>query len=190
MKLYNIQNNLEFRNNKSILNLNIKKLSAQVWSMDFIASVIVFFSVVVLVIFAWNYTVGQNQEQLSFNAIENTALSASDTLLRTPGLPEDWTEVNVVTLGLASMDNVLNTTKVGRFLNLADDKVKTLLGISNFEFYFELRYLNSSVIPWNSTQNITKGTYPTQNSKIIIPVERYVLYNNLPSKMGFLLWKT
>lgn len=164
------------------------RMKAQVWTADFIISVIIFFTMVVLMIFSWNYTNQQNTYQQYFNDIENNALSVSDALIRVPGIPEDWNETNVISLGLASSDNVLGRTKITRFINLANDKTKNLLGIGNFEFYFELRYLNNTAIPLNSTANITKGLYPFANASIIVPVERYVLYESTPSKMEFFLW--
>jgi len=165
-----------------------RRKRGQVWSADFIASMIVFFTAVAIIIFAWNYIIGQNQEQLSLNEIENTALSASDSLIRSPGIPYDWDETSVTTLGIAEQENVLNTTKASMFLDMDELKIKSLLGISNFEFYWELAYLNGSLIQDASGQDMKKGAEPAANSRIVVPVQRLVVYDGLPAKMAFLLW--
>jgi len=155
------------------------------WSIDFVISAVIFLLVIVLVIFAWNYTNSQVAEQIEFNEIESTALTVSDSLIRTSGIPADWNQTNVNVIGLAIEDNILNDTKASRFVNLSYADARVLL-VGKYNFYFELDHINGTIIVYNGT-NMTAGIYPA-NSAIIVPVERYVLYQNKPARMKFIVW--
>ncbi|MCX6814919.1 MAG: hypothetical protein NTY20_04710 [Candidatus Aenigmarchaeota archaeon] len=160
---------------------------SQAWSMDFAASVVIFVTALILIIFALNYTIYQNQQQINFNMMENTAMTVSDSLVRQPGIPRDWNSTNVTTIGLASQENVLNETKLSEFLNMNDNTIKSLLGIANYEFYFEVRYPNGTLASLPGGAQITKGGYPS-DARIIIPVERHALYMEKPARMVLILW--
>ena len=107
-------------------------LRGQVWSMDFVASVTVFFLVLTVLFFTWEYTTFQNTDQMIFNEMENKALMLSDPLIRTRGLPEYWNDSNVEILGLASEENVLNESKLLILVGMDYGNVKSLLGISSY----------------------------------------------------------
>lgn len=164
-------------------------MKAQIWSADFILSAVIFFVALVMIIFAWNTTSEQISAQSVTADIENMALFISDSLIRTSGLPADWNSTNVQVIGLVSEENVLNNTKVNRFINLSYETSKNLLGTGGHEFYFRLNHLNDSIVQNEYGQNITAGSYPAQNASLVIPVERYVLYNRDIKKLSFVLWK-
>ena len=161
---------------------------AQTWSIDFAASVVIFMTVLILVMFALNYTLYQNQQQADFNMMENAAMAASDSMVRQPGIPAGWNRTTVTTLGLASQENVLNETKLGEFMAMDDNAIKGLLGIANYGFYFEVRYPNGTLASLPGGGQISKGVYPSAAS-IVIPVERYALYMEKPASMVLILWK-
>ncbi|MBI4020336.1 MAG: hypothetical protein HY367_03305 [Candidatus Aenigmarchaeota archaeon] len=163
-------------------------MKAQVWSIDFVVSVIVFFIAVSLTVFAWDYSISQNQAQASFSNAESITLSVTDALIRTKGIPEDWDDSNVRSVGLASAENIVDQEKVEEFLDLDYNTSKERLGISRYEYHFELRYANNSVIQLPGGDNITKGIQPF-NASLVIPAERYVLYNTKISRLQFILWQ-
>jgi hypothetical protein len=160
---------------------------AQAWSMDFAASVVIFMTVLILVMFALNYTLSQNQQQADFNLMENAAMSASDSIVRHPGIPADWNSTTVTTIGLASEENVLNESKLAEFMAMDDSAIKSLLGIANYEFYFEVRYPNGTLASLPGGGQISKGSHPSEAS-MVIPVERYALYMEKPASMVLILW--
>jgi hypothetical protein len=160
---------------------------AQAWSMDFAASVVIFITALILVIFALNYTLNQNQQQVSFNVMENTAMSVSDSLVRQPGIPANWTNTTVTTIGLASQENILNESKLSEFMKMNENAIKGLLGIANYEFYFEVRYPNGTLATLPGGSQISKGSYPS-GAGIVIPIERHALYMEKPARMVFILW--
>jgi hypothetical protein len=84
-------------------------------------------------------------DQVNFNILQNDVMVISDSLLRVPGMPEDWNRTNVRVLGLASEENVLNQTKVHNFVSMDYNKIRALLGIPNYDFYFQLTYSNDTI---------------------------------------------
>ncbi len=165
-------------------------MRAQIWSIDFAVSILIFMSVIILVFFTWSYTSTQSSEQVEINNMQTSALLISDSLIRVEGLPRDWNATNVKVIGIASRnENVLNKTKVDRFLNLSYSKARGLLGIGAYEFYFELSYMNHTIMKNQDGNNITKGNYPDSSASIIVPAERYVLYNGKIARLKFWLWR-
>ena len=163
-------------------------MKGQMWSMDFAVSIVIFVLMVGIVIFAWNYAIQNSADQVNLNILENDVIMISDTLVRVPGMPEDWNESSVRVIGLAEEENVLNRTKVLQFVSMGYNQIKILLGIANREFYFEMRYPNNTVMDIGGT-SLNKGIDPFgQDSSVVVPVERYVILNGNIAKMEFFLW--
>ena len=160
---------------------------AQVWSMDFAASLVIFTTALAVLLFAWIYVASQNEQQTMFIQMESAAMSASDSLIRQPGIPEGWTASSVTAIGLASQENILNATKVGYFLGMENDTIKSLLGVGNYDFYFEVRYTNGTLAQLPNGDSVAKGNYP-QNASIAVPSERYVIYMDKIARMKFVIW--
>ena len=152
----------------------------QVWSLDMITSIVIFLLVLIPLFFIWTYMNMQSQQQIFFDDVENLALSVSDALIRTKGLPEYWDEADVNVIGLASEENVLNATKVSYFLSMASsdyNRTRTLL-TGGYDFFFNLTDLNG-------TSYGIAGSKPAD--KMLIPVERYCLYNERITKLELAL---
>jgi len=163
-------------------------MKAQIWSLDFAVSIVIFAFVVGIVIFAWNYATRSSMDQVNLNILENDVLMISDSLIRVPGLPEDWNASNVRVIGLAREESVLNKTKVIQFTDMDYDLIKQLFGIGNYEFYFEMRYPNNTVMEINGSV-LTKGIDPVgEDTRIVVPIERYVILEGNIAKMEFFLW--
>ena len=163
-------------------------MRGQVWSADLVLSSVIFFVAMVMLIFTWNYTSEQINTQASVAEVEGVALFISDSLIRTPGLPDDWNTTNVQVIGLASKENIINKTKINRFISLDYETSKNLLGTGGHEFYFSLNHINNTVVKNEYGQNITAGTYPASNASLVMPIERYVLYDRDTKKLSFMLW--
>jgi hypothetical protein len=163
-------------------------MKGQIWSADFLLSAVIFFVALAILVFTWNTTTEQISDQTVVADIENTGLFISDSLIRTSGLPADWNSTNVRVIGLVSEENVLDNTKLNRFINLSYATSKDLLGTGGHEFYFSLNHINGTPVQNEYGQNITAGIYPFQNATLVIPVERYVLYNREIKKLSFALW--
>ncbi len=115
----------------------IKGKIGQAWYMDFVVAVIVF-SIMIVIYFI--YLPNVNNQEL--NAMDDIYLDSQFIVesLMTPGLPYNWTAVDVIKIGVVSNGSYLNETLVGRFKNFANadyDSAKNLLGIrSEFVVFF------------------------------------------------------
>jgi len=161
----------------------------QVWSFDFAVSVVIFFTVVSMVLFSWNYIGAKHVEQMIFNEMESVTVGISDSLIRTTGYPEEWNKTNVQIIGLADEENILNQTKIQYFVNMSYDSIRATLGIMNYNFYLGIRYLNDTIIEMDGT-DLEVGEHPASysNSTMIVPIERYMLFDHKVASLMFILW--
>jgi hypothetical protein len=158
---------------------------AQIWTLDFSISILIFISAMIAVLFAWNYVSSGYQENQELREMQLKVLTISDSLIRTPGLPDDWDSDSVEVIGLAGEENVLDPLKVREFVNMSDanySRVKALLDISLYDFYFEVEDLNGTV-----HENTTFPMSPS--TTLVVPTERYSLYNDRIVKVRFVLWE-
>ena len=89
--------------------------------------------------------------------METSAITISDLLVKTQGVPADWDRNNpssVLVTGLASFPNVLSEDKVSEFTALDYDDVKSLLGVDG-EFLFQIEDLNGTVLHQLGDSNAT-----------------------------------
>jgi len=156
----------------------IRGKKGQIWSLDFITSVVIFLVVLMPLFFVWSYVNIQNQQQLLFDEVESLVLYVSDSLIRTKGSPEGWNTANVEIIGLASGENVLNATKVSYLLSMGNDeynRTRTLLA-GGYDFFFGLTDINGTSLG-------TIGNKP--ESRMVVPIERYCLLNGRIVKLEF-----
>lgn len=162
-------------------------MRAQMWSMDFVISAVMFFVSVVLILFAWNYVTTENYEQMVFNDMQNTGLIVSDVLVRTEGSPPDW-NTTALAIGLASDDNVIDENKLRNFMDyMSYNESKRIMGIRNFEYYFTMKNLDNITIQMDG-KNIEKGYPPSIDVNTIVPIQRYALFQEKIAKIEFTLW--
>lgn len=157
-----------------------KNRKAQVWSLDFITSVVIFLVVLIPLFFIWNYVNIQNQQQILFDEVETLTLSISDSLIRTEGFPKGWNNTSVNIIGLSLEENTLNTTKVSYFLTMGNNeynRTRTIL-TGGYDFFFNLTDINGS------SYGII-GSKP--QDRMMVPIERYCLYNERIAKLEFAL---
>lgn len=160
-------------------------MKGQIWSADFVASAVIFFTVLFLVIFVWNYSNVQSAESLELKQIQTTAIETSDSMIRTGGLPDNWDSSNVRVIGLADDENILNKAKVISFINVPYSQARALL-TGKYNFYFELTYVNGTIIK-DSGNNLTAGLQPL-NERFVVPIDRYVVYEDKPARMRLIVW--
>lgn len=159
-------------------------MKAQVWSLDFALSLMIFMTSLFAVIFAWNYISVNAMENQEMKELQVMALALSDSLIRSKGIPVDWNESGVEVIGLAEDENVLNITKVGFFVNMSvtdNDRLKGLMDIGFYGFYFEVRDINGTVYA-NTTTPVST------TSPIVVPIERYAMYDERIVKVRFIIW--
>jgi len=152
--------------------------TGQVWSLDFIISIVIFLSALMPLLFLWSYVNAQQQQQILFDETENIALAVSDALLRTEGMPSSWNTTDVSVIGLASEENILNATKVSYLLAMGSsdyNRTRTILS-GGYDFFLNITDLNG-------TSYGIIGSKPA--NRMVIPVERYGIYNERIVKLEF-----
>jgi len=155
-------------------------MKGQIWSLDFITSIVIFLAVLIPLFFVWSYVNMQNQSQILFNEVESLTLSVSDSLIRTKGSPEGWDNASVESIGLASEENILNSTKVSSFLFMGNNEYNRTRAIltGGYEFFFNLTDINGTSIG-------SIGSKP--GNRMYVPIERYCLHNGRIAKLEFAL---
>jgi hypothetical protein len=151
-------------------NTKYKNRKGQIWSLDFITSVIIFLIVLIPLLFVWTYVNIQNQQQILFDEVETLTLFISDSLIRTEGYPEGWDTVNVEQIGLASEENALNATKVSYFISMGNseyNRTRTIL-TGGYDFFFNMTDINGTSIG-------LIGSKPAD--RMTVPIERYCMHN-------------
>ena len=149
--------------------------------IDFFLAVVILIFIIGFYISTWGSTIIAIQMKSDRTEMENIIFGISDLLIKSEGLPGDWNESNVIVIGLAKEDHVLDENKVSSFVTLPIDKTKKLLGIVNFNFFFRLKNIDGTILE-------DYGNYPIDAEEVIVS-RRLVLYNNEIINMEFGLWK-
>ena len=163
-------------------------MKAQVWSVDVAFSMIIFVTALAFILFSI-YTM--NDILFSGNDIgemNSAAIRISDSLVRLPGVPENWTATNIMVLGLARDDNVLDVVKVSRMIDLDYQTLRLSTGSGRYNIYIELDYINGSIVRDIYGRNVTAGIKPMQNSTHVSFSERYAVYGDSITKLRVFIW--
>ncbi|MBL7160916.1 MAG: hypothetical protein ISS93_03660 [Candidatus Aenigmarchaeota archaeon] len=163
-------------------------MKAQIWSLDLIISVVIFTTMIALFFFTFNTLSADAEEHNSLSKMQDISLEVTEALIRTSGLPSDWNNETVQVIGFAVNENVLDGDKVLYFVNTTIDynRSKVLMGIGNYEYYFQIDHPNGTVVELSGL-NLIKGVdYAT--AKTIVRVERFVVLSGL-KKLKFTLWR-
>ncbi len=153
-------------------------MKGQIWSLDFISSLTIFLLVLSSLFMAWNFLSVQAQEQNALERIELLGLEVSDSILRTPGIPENWNSSNVEVIGLAYSDNIIDPDKLSNLNSTPYDQTRILMTMG-YDFYLKIEDLNGTVY-------LEKGSI--NQDRTVVPVERYANYNDRIVKLRLVLW--
>ncbi|MFH1056274.1 MAG: hypothetical protein V1717_00535 [Candidatus Micrarchaeota archaeon] len=153
---------------------------SQVFALDLIIALVVFLSVIG-VFTAWRDSL--NSRNVQAEEFQRASLKASEAafiLLETPGDPLGWNASNVKQVGLALERNVVGRKRLANFLNLTYANATKLLGVGAYDFYFELRFLNGTLVGVNESGIIANASLGNlyDNYSLQVPLRKPVLYNN------------
>lgn len=154
-----------------------RKKTGQLFSYDFVISATVFLFFFSTFFFVWDYLNKQIAAQSELKDIQERAALLSDVLVRTGGYPKNWTPANVETIGLAmSEENVLDPGRLSALNATGYSTARDVMGLGQmYGLHLQL----------NDTQNntiFTYGQYPA-SPKAVVPINRYVLYDNSTSRL-------
>lgn len=134
------------------------KVRAQVFTLDAVFGAVLFLVALVTVLYLWDTTITGVQRSEDFYEMDSLASSAAERLVRTPGVPYNWTRDDVKVYGLVDArgifgsvrqeDRVVDADKLLEFVWTFRNKYQTvrnsLIGTGKYHVYLELSCLNES----------------------------------------------
>ncbi|MFH8080706.1 MAG: hypothetical protein QXO84_02385 [Candidatus Aenigmatarchaeota archaeon] len=134
---------------------------AQIFSSDFIFASFIFILAISITYYLWMIKMSDLEEEKSLNKITDHARIVSNVWMR-EGIPKYWNDENVIDLGLHD-DGRLNETKMNYLKNLSYSKVKSMLGLNEYEFFLRIY----------DVENRTKFEFgKLEKSKMMVKVKR------------------
>jgi len=109
---------------------------AQIISSDFIVALSVFLIIIAIIYSLWITKSYSIEEERRIASLGDSAILASNILMR-EGNPKYWNQTNVIDLGLQN-NNRLNQTKIEMLNDIGYKKVKSMLGLQNYEFFMNI----------------------------------------------------
>lgn len=160
------------------------KKKAQVWTLDFIAGLLIFIVIIFIVIATLrNYV--NNDDDYADIVRESDHISS---MLVGDGFPSDWNSTNVLIPGIAD-NNRINSSKLDSFDELTYSRQKTLLqNTGEFVFYF----YNGAII--NESQCFRGYALPgctlaiPDSAENVAKTERVVILNSSIVKLVVITW--
>ncbi len=158
--------------------VSLKSKNSQIYALDALVAFTLFATILVLSSLTWhklNNMIYQNELQNDLNYI---ALHAINTLVKSPGVPANWTNVDEVKMiGLNNGSaNIIDPQKVTTFVNFINENdfnyksAKKLLCVGKYEFMLWI---------YNSTQLIaTAGKSPPRLSDVAVAYAPIIIGND------------
>ncbi|MEM0473379.1 MAG: hypothetical protein QXF88_01500 [Candidatus Aenigmatarchaeota archaeon] len=150
---------------------------AQVISSDFMLASVIFILIVSIIYLYWNNLSHKINEERRITGMIDAAFLASNSLL-SDGMPEYWNETNVVDIGLQN-DHRINSTKLQMIDMMGYDKVKEMLGLNYYEFYFRI---------YDKSNQTIYDFGRLSDSFEIVKVKRYSIMDGNIVYIDFMVW--
>lgn len=112
-------------------------MKGQLFSSDMIAAVFLFFTMVSIILFAWNSAIDNYVQDMQRKDMEITGTRILDILVKSPGYPTDWEDKNATTIGLAAYDRTIDADKLSAFLDMDYNTTKKIFGVP-YDYFFKL----------------------------------------------------
>lgn len=168
---------LRSQNQKNV----VGSLKGQLNSLDLMLAIVIFVFLLSFVILFRFVDVLDLDKSLTKNKLEADALSLSDALIKSQGVPYNWEKnsSNVQMIGLVSSPNVLNSEKLQIFTNMSYTNATQFLGLSS-QFYFYVEDLEENRL------------YETGNSTLsdqIISITRFAILNGEKVRVRLIVYE-
>ncbi len=120
-------------------------------------------------------------ERDEFDSLSMRSSAVASFLLYSNGEPLNWTPSNVYQVGLVVDRGVIESEKLGNFINLSQtnlNKALDLIGIAGHKFYFNVSHLNGSALQINSKNfNGTAIVGSNFDAPLAVSSRRIAVYN-------------
>jgi hypothetical protein len=133
------------------------------------------------------------------NLVDNTGhdkellleAKAISTSLLSKGIPNNWTEYDVIRVGLKNDDQSINETKLIRFFNATDlryDEIRSLLNVKNEFMVYMLNQNGDRIkVDVGGTMMNETGNF-SLDAKKVSKITRIVAYNNSLNELVVITW--
>ncbi|MFB6294742.1 MAG: hypothetical protein ABEI97_03205 [Candidatus Nanohaloarchaea archaeon] len=171
--------------------------SGQLFTMDMVASLLVFVLIANLSLITWNLA-QRNAVMLNEDrALRDRAGRIADLLVRGPGYPSDWTASTVQVVGLTRPDHVISPEKMAEFDALTYQEQKELLRTRASDFFLNVSRNGSTATVDTDTGELALsfGTPAAADAETVAVAERQVLVNATqtqgysPAVLELVLWR-
>ncbi|MFH0861854.1 MAG: hypothetical protein V1875_02385 [Candidatus Altiarchaeota archaeon] len=172
----------------------------QMFSGEFILGFILFAVAFAMMISLWDTTTRDVLRAESIREMNDAAVNAAETLVRTPGVPSDWNRSNVASLGLANQSRILHPLKVKEFVHYMSTNETGLcgseknyqcnlhmLGLGGYDFMMNISYVNGTTVNVNGTPAYVGR--PPVNETERITVLRTTILNDEITRLYLTVWK-
>ncbi|MBW6451691.1 MAG: hypothetical protein K0B02_03085 [DPANN group archaeon] len=162
------------------------KKKGQLFTQDFILSLLIFLMIVSLSISIWDNITEKTRNIDTVTYMQQKAFYITDILIKTKGYPENWNSTTVELIGLSTGKNhMIGIEKINMLDNISYDDIIEMWDINSFGFNMTF---------WNSTEIITSyGKITPYNATIVLPFTRIIniAYENYTDKglFKFIFWK-
>ncbi|MBD3388770.1 MAG: hypothetical protein GF416_06850 [Candidatus Altiarchaeales archaeon] len=174
----------------------------QVFSGEFLIAFMLFMAGLMLILHLWDLSTRDLFQAEDQRTMAEFGVEAAEKLIRTPGTPENWVLDNVTSLGLSNKSRVLVPYKLLEFKHFMDHGQTDLcslpggsnyecnlylLGIGGYDFYFNLTYLNGSVVEVDG-EAMGVGRVPSNDTEAMTITRTAVLDGEI-TRLYFTVWR-
>lgn len=165
------------------MNDSYKSKRGQLFSLDAIASLVIFISIIIFTMALWNLYSTRLQQNMLSEELQLTAFQVSDILLQTSGVPSNWEDQPeaVQMPGLAETAPHLVSKKIDSFLALDYNAAKKAFNLEAFEYTFTLLDANGNKIK-------SSGMSANATKVPVISLHRWAVVDNETRQIIFSLW--
>jgi len=162
---------------------NTQKKKGQIFSLDALFSIVLFFIMLIFVFVTWNIYNLRISEQDAHVELQLIAFQIADILVESPGIPSDWETSlsNASVIGLQETPGVVSQEKVDAFLLLDYNSIKESFNIERFDFEFQVKNKNGTIQKLGAQQG--------NKTSEVITIRRIVYVENETKEMFFTLWR-
>jgi hypothetical protein len=120
-------------------------LRAELFSTDFIISILLFLSVLMILGFYYGNLQNDIYQQYMRNDMQKKAINVADLLATSSGNPDGWDATNVKVIGLYDKGK-FNLTKFTELKKLSHETVKRMMGTGVYNLNISLKNETGSVV--------------------------------------------
>ncbi len=157
----------------------------QTLTTDYVVSLSIFAVVLIASISLWNVAESKKTWSFDIDRMQKKAMIAADTLVKTSGVPNGWTNESIEEIGISSKDHVINGTLFDNLLTVNYADARSLFGLETYEFYINITNQTGGQIA-------SYGNAP-QNAEDLALIRRIAFFENdstlVRAILSFYVWR-